>query len=92
MQATLSVMFCLPGFKIRGICIRTTLTLQQRKETEEPAKWPQGDDLKETLKVAHLFKKSLYQIKRNLWGQNIQVQCDVLDWTLGQINYSNGLV
>lgn len=47
---------------------------------------------KGTLKVAHLFKKSLYQIKRNLWGQNIQVQCDVLDWTLGQINYSNGLV
>lgn len=35
MQATLSVMFCLPGFEIRGICIRTTLTLQQRKENEQ---------------------------------------------------------
>ena len=35
MQATLSVMFCLPGFKIRGICIRTALTLQQRKENEQ---------------------------------------------------------
>ena len=64
MQATLSVMFRLPGFKIRGICICTTLTLQQRKENEQCVQPHAAARLNKKLELVFFSKRANFH---TLW-------------------------